>query len=289
MIIKRTSNGGVEIQTPAKVNLYLEVLGKRPDGYHEIESLIEPVTFYDRMVMSPAAGEPVIECGAPDVPLDGRNTIARAWKALKKRKPDLGGMKVHLYKSIPSGAGLGGGSSNAAGALLGLNEMYALGLKARELADVGAEVGSDVPFFFAGGRAVVSGRGEVFERLTECTILYYVIILTGINCPTENVYKNLNPALTGNKRHDILLMVRNWDETRSALFNRLEESAFRLFPQLATLKGALVALHPDGVLMSGSGSSIFCVCRTFEGAAKLKSEIEAAGLARCVTAGSSAY
>ncbi len=289
MLLKKTMNG-IEILTPAKVNLFLEVLRRRQDGFHDIESLMDPVSLYDRLVIEPSdSGGVEVSCAHPDVPDDDENIVARAWRALSARTGRLGGVRVTIEKNIPPGGGLGGGSSNAAGMLVGLNELFGLGFSKGELESAGAETGSDVPFFFAGRRAVVRGRGERVEPLEDYLNFNYVLIFPDVSVATKKIYNKLNLPLTGKSVNDILSLGQGYNRCRGALFNRLEESTFQLFPGLTSLKRKIVALKGEGVVMSGSGSTFVCVCSNKEEAESLRERLDEAGIAPGITAHSVSY
>jgi 4-diphosphocytidyl-2-C-methyl-D-erythritol kinase len=283
MIIKKTP-GKIEILTPAKVNLCLEVLGVRPDGYHEICSLIDPVSLYDRLVVERGGEGVEIVCKEPGVPTDSANTVAAAWEALRHEAGTLGGARVLLEKNIPTGGGLGGGSSNAAAMLVAMNELFSLGLSRERLARVGEKVGSDVPFFFAGQRAWVRGRGETVEPVEEYEDIWYILVFPGITVPTSEVYNKMRNTLTSGNNDGIL----KWKHRDKPIgkpcvagkdfFNRLEQPAFLLFPSLAAVKKELTALHGSGVVMSGSGSCFACICSSDLDARRLEKSLSSAGL-----------
>src|SRR5262249_22987411 len=153
---------GVEIRAPAKVNLFLEVLAKRPDGYHEIATLLVSITLFDTLEFKEeASGKILLQCDHPELGTGPENLICKAAELLRKHCKVASGARIRLKKRIPLAAGLAGGSSDAAATLAGLNELWQLGLSTTELAELGAKIGSDVAFFFAGGAAWCTGRGEI--------------------------------------------------------------------------------------------------------------------------------
>ncbi|MHC4593294.1 MAG: 4-(cytidine 5'-diphospho)-2-C-methyl-D-erythritol kinase, partial [Planctomycetota bacterium] len=151
----------LKVRAPSKINLYLEVLGQRPDGFHEIRTVMQAVSLCDELSFSARSdGQVVLSCSSPDLPLDDRNLIVRAARLLKGRYGTERGASVELHKRIPVGGGLGGGSADCAVTLLALNRLWGLGAPLDELAETATELGSDVPFFLWGGTALCEGRGE---------------------------------------------------------------------------------------------------------------------------------
>ena len=165
--------------SPAKINLYLKVIQKRDDGYHDIISLMQLITLYDELIFSPHDGGIVLKCPQSDLPVDENNLVYRAAAAFYSRTGIIPGIKITIHKHIPVGAGLGGGSSNAATTLATLNEIHKTPLTKKELMQVGATLGTDVPFFIFGKTAWASGRGETLEEAPPLPPLWFVIINPG--------------------------------------------------------------------------------------------------------------
>lgn len=260
----------IKIKAPAKINLFLEVLSKRPDGYHDIESLLQMVGLYDELILEEAAGKEIIlEC--PPVPaLAGPdNLIYRAARELIKYTGQKKAARIILTKNIPLAAGLGGGSADAAAALWGLNHLWNLSLSTSELASLGANLGSDVPFFFFSPLAVARGRGELIESLSWGLELELVLVNPGLLVPTKEIYEALRLELTNDKR-SIKILLKNlcnyyqerdieqgpwpWPEQ---LFNRLETVAQAKFPVIGECMEALQSAGLLGVRMSGSGPTVY--------------------------------
>jgi len=252
----------VEIEAPAKVNLFLEVLRKRPDGYHDLESVLETISLVDRVSVRLTRGRGIhLVCNRSDLENDD-NLAVRAARAFNAAAGLEGGVEISLGKEIPVQGGLGGGSSDAAAVLVALNELTDHALGAGPLAAVAADLGSDVPFFLYGGTARVTGRGEEVVPLDARGGFTYLIYYPGFGISTAQVYKNLGLKLTYNLRSDKVLCakLREGDlETASkCFFNRLEETAFALDGRLATAKAQMQRCAGDSdVVLCGSGSCLF--------------------------------
>lgn len=262
---------------PAKLNLFLEVLGKRPDGYHDIESLLLTINLFDTLLLRsttdgqirlsidalPPQGERTY--GQAQVPLSTGpdNLVCRAADALRQavNRPELGA-SITLTKRIPMQAGLGGGSSDAAATLSALNHLWKLHLPWKELQAIATSLGSDVPFFLGGPAAWCRGRGELVEPAALAQRLHFVVACPPVGLATAEVYRHLvvpSLAVKGDAARHALHSGR-LDALGRALHNRLQEPALRLAPTVAELLRALTRLRPLGCLMSGSGSACFALC-----------------------------
>lgn len=251
----------LEVWTPAKVNLGLRVLGKRPDGYHEVETILQMVGLYDHLVFTPAARGIEIACTHPGVPLGEENLIRLAWDLLRRRSRIAGGVRVRLDKQIPVGAGLGGGSSDAAATLLALNRLWGSNLTPEALAEMAGELGSDVPFFLGGPRALGRGRGEILEPLAAPDPLTLILVNPGFSLSTAVVYGRLNLELTSPVANITLarslLGQRDYQALGKSLVNDLEEVVARAHPVIGEIKEKLTSLGAALALMSGSGPTVF--------------------------------
>jgi 4-diphosphocytidyl-2-C-methyl-D-erythritol kinase len=263
MLISR-SGDGVLVRSPAKVNLFLETLARRPDGYHELATLMVAVSLYDSLEFhNEPSGTVRLTCDDKALPTGPENLVVRAAELLRRRTDYPGGAAITLRKRIPIAAGLAGGSGNAAATLAGLNRLWRTGLGSKELAGLGAELGSDVPFFFATPAAWCTGRGEVVEPLRLGGTLDFVLACPPVGLSTREVFGNL--TLPDIPRDGTA--VRRAAETGDVeaigrlLFNRLQPVAERLCPAVAGLSGRLAGQGPAGCLMSGSGSTVFALCR----------------------------
>lgn len=252
------------MRAPAKINLFLRVVGKRPDGYHELGSLMCPVALYDTLTFAfGGAGGIRIGCEHPDVPEDSSNLAALAAglffeTAFDGNPPGGDGLHIRIDKQIPVGAGLGGGSSDAAAVLTTLNRHFGSPLAKAELMRLGTRIGADVPFFVHGGPAVATGIGErltAYRHLTPWTAL---LVYPGVIVSTAWVYKNLNLRLTkGEKKlskFDFNGRIFRLDED---LVNDLEPVTEKAFPVIGTIKRLLRKQGAAAAMMTGSGSTVF--------------------------------
>ena len=266
-----TGSGLVHVLAPAKINLYLEVFGRRSDGYHALSSLMLAVDRYDELLLAPADDLSLL-CDTPDLPSGPDNLVMRAAQLLRERSGYAGGAAIRLQKRIPWAAGLGGGSSDAAAALAGLNELWQLGRSTEELAALAAELGSDVPFFFHLPAAWVTGRGEVLRAVSVGRALEIVLVQPHGGLSTAEVYRELAwlradgelkvPEEMADPPEGLLESLAQGDVESLAtrLHNRLQEAAFRLSPEVKRWYDRL-SRFGVGCLMSGSGSCLFVLCR----------------------------
>ncbi len=247
----------LRIRTPAKVNLYLEILGRRDDGYHNIDTVMQAVTLWDDIELEERRSGLEVICETPGIPLDEENLAARAWLAFRERTGRPRGLKIRITKRIPISAGLGGGSGNAAGVLRGLDEMCGGG---EDLETLAARIGSDVPFFLSGGTQRGTGRGTdltVLPSLPECCIL---LVCPEIPVSTRWAYEHVKMPLT--RAADLITMIqsglRHGDVSGVArgLFNRFEPVILRTYPVLDSLKSEISRHRALGVVLSGSGPTL---------------------------------
>lgn len=272
----------ITLTAPAKINLFLEVLGKRPDGYHELETVMQAVDLVDTLTLEVTDQGIELTCTEPDIPCDENNLAWKAVRVFQKETGIKGGARIHLVKRIPIAAGLGGGSSDAAAVLKGLNTLWNTQLSGTRLMDMAAQLGSDVPFFIKGGTALCKGRGEIVTPLEVRRRFSYVILYPDIKISTASVYKNLKIDLTI-KRKDVnfildVLSSDNVNALNISLFNRLEEAALELYPELRRYKSLLESYLSDGVLLSGSGSAIYGHCENQREAKNVKEQLDKLGI-----------
>ncbi len=247
----------MEVHAPAKVNLFLEVLGKRPDGYHDIETWMVAVSLFDRMEIEPS-DETRVDCDHPDVPSGTDNIVYRAIDALRRAADVDRHVRITLNKSIPPGTGLGGGSSDAAHLLLALTRLWDLSPSREELLEIGARIGSDVNFFLTGPSAICRGRGEVTEPSPLDERLHVLLLIPEIRCRTPDIYNNVSKFLNSSPKHVNLIrkkLGRNWDDR--ILFNRLQRAAFDTYPALEELHRHLRDIASLTPVVTGSGSALF--------------------------------
>lgn len=248
----------MELLSTAKVNLSIEVTGKREDGYHELCSLMCCISLFDEIIIDPDKSGITVACDMPGIPLDGTNLAAMAASVFYRESGISGGADISIRKRIPPGAGLGGGSSNAAAVLTGLNLFYGAPFSSEDLVGMAVSIGADVPFFIYSKAAVATGVGE---RLWFCeNIKHYhmVLVYPGVSVSTADVYKKLKIGLTKSKKDTkSRLLNKGLVDPLDFLFNDLEEPAFLICSKIRELKDLLLSFGADGVLMSGSGSSVF--------------------------------
>ncbi|MGM1050362.1 4-diphosphocytidyl-2-C-methyl-D-erythritol kinase [Paenibacillus uliginis N3/975] len=249
-------------KAPAKINLMLDVLHKRPDGFHEVEMVMTMIDLADRLEMSEQPRDTIIITSqAGYIPLDEKNLAFQAAKLIKERYDVRKGVHIHLDKKIPVAAGLAGGSSDAAATLRGLNRLWDLNIPQEELLSLGAELGSDVPFCVTGGSALATGRGEVLTPVLNPPQCWVVVAKPPINVSTAEVYGRLrsdniqqHPSA---KDMVSALESGNFQEMCRSLGNVLEEVTLKMHPEVQQLKEAMLKLGADGALMSGSGPTVF--------------------------------
>jgi 4-diphosphocytidyl-2-C-methyl-D-erythritol kinase len=257
--------GGVEILAPAKLNLFLEVLARRPDGYHEIESLMVTVDLHDTLTFTEIDGESIeLICDDRRLPTGSENLVVKAAERLKAATGCHRGARVTLTKVIPAQAGLGGGSSDAAATLVALDRIWDLETPASRLDAVAGEIGSDVAFFLHAPAAICRGRGERVEPVALPKPLYFVLVAPDFGVSTAEVYRNLRPPETPRPIGPVADALARGGPSAlgQCLFNRLQPVAEAIRPELIRVRDALVNLDPplDGSLLSGSGSAYFGLC-----------------------------
>ena len=252
----------LKFKTPAKVNLGLHVHGKREDGFHELETIFQMVSLFDDVELELLSSGIKLECDTPGIPTDDTNLVCKAALLLRKSYQVEGkGVSIRLKKKIPFGAGLGGGSGNAAGVLMGLNRLWDLNIEREKLFTLAAELGSDVPFFLTSPCALGKGRGERLKVLEPCSKFQVLLVFPGFPIATSWVYQNLRLKLT-KRPNNISILRKNLSlsditSLGSQLYNDLESVVIQKFPEVKVVKDELWAWGALGVLLSGSGSTVF--------------------------------
>ena len=262
----------------AKINLYLRVVGKRPDGYHELETLFERITLADELTFEPHPTQLVLTCNLPELSCGEDNLILKAARLLQKEAGIKQGAKIHLTKRIPIAAGLGGGSSDAATALIGLSRLWSLNLTQQSLIALGAQLGSDVAFFlYSTAYAVGTGRGEICQPVPADLKLAHVLVVPNTPLSTPEIFKGSRFDLTAPKPSIRIaqhaLSNGSLSELASGLLNDLEPEAIRRCPIIATIQATLKQLGCLAVRMSGSGPSVFGLCSSREEASRIAQEL----------------
>ncbi|HZT57722.1 MAG TPA: 4-(cytidine 5'-diphospho)-2-C-methyl-D-erythritol kinase [Pyrinomonadaceae bacterium] len=255
----------IKLPAFAKVNLGLRVLGRRADGYHEIETVFQSITLHDNLTFeSRPVGRVELNCSDPGIPTDESNLVIRAAEALRERFGVCFGARIELEKIIPAGGGLGGGSSDAAVALVALAHLWKIETTKEELSEIGARLGADVPFFLTGGTALGTGTGAEISPLEDAKKMHLVVVAPGVQVSTAEAYKALNsPALTKDYRVVNLSVSRAEaefsDSLREVMPNDFEAVVTRLQPEIGRAREALLRAGARRATLSGSGSSLFGV------------------------------
>lgn len=277
----------------AKINWTLEILGRRPDGYHELRTLLQTVSLADRLTFIPLDDGIEIECAHPDVPLDRTNLVHQAASRLLELTGLRRGVRIAIEKNIPTAAGLGGGSSNAAVTLMALCRLWDLRLDPADLFSIGSALGSDVPFFFLGGTCLGAGRGEEVYPIAEAPTRHLLLINPGILIPAREAYANLPHELTNRTTVDMMPLslkaayafseAGNGLRVAELLKNDLEIPVLPRYPLLGEIKRRLGEAGADGVLMSGSGSTVFGIFESEDARDGAQSDLSDTGW-RCLPA-----
>lgn len=270
------------LTAPAKINLYLEILGDRPDGYHELAMVMQSIALADRVHIRPNGTDRIqVTCDHPEVPGDKTNLAYRAAALMADQFVDAyrkyGGVDIFIEKHIPVGAGLAGGSTDAAAVLVGLDLMWGIGATQSELQELAAQLGSDIPFCVSGGTAIATGRGEQLDPLSDLDGLSVVLgKYRSLSVSTPWAYKNYRQKFgdtyvresdrLSSRRHAMqsgalvnAVTQRDGTQIGRYLYNDLEKVVLPEYPQVAELKAAMQACHPLGCMMSGSGPTVFAL------------------------------
>jgi len=272
----------VRLLAPAKLNLYLRVLGRRPDGYHELETLFERIDLADELTFEAQPHALRVICNDPSLPCDDTNLVLTAARLLQAATRTTQGATIHLTKRIPIAAGLGGGSSDAATTLVGLNRLWHLGWSTAQLRELACQVGSDVPFFleeavFAIGR----GRGELLEPVRDGRALVHVFVTPNIRLSTKEIFSQAHFPLTAPwaSISMVLHALRNGSlgELAKGLYNDLQPEAIRRCPVITEIQSRLRMAGCIGTLISGSGPTVFGLCQDATQAMAIAKQLRAIG------------
>ena len=280
---------------PAKINLYLQIVGDRPDGFHELVMVLQSIELADLVTVRPRSVEGIrVRCDHPAVPADQTNLAYRAADLMVREFPDtsakFGGVEIELQKRIPIGAGLAGGSSNAAAVLVGIDLMWNLGLTQLELQGLGAKIGSDIPFCISGGTAIATGRGEKLAPLTSLDSLFVVLAkYRDLPVSTAWAYQTYRQKFGDTypkssqdidkkkaRSREILTAIAHHDfkQIGRHLHNDLEHIVLPEFEQIQQLRDQLARLNPIGTMMSGSGSTVFALVESRSQAEEIKTAMQ---------------
>ena len=263
----------MQLKAYAKINLTLDILGKRKDGFHELESVMQQVDLADDIFMERLNNNKIsIDCqGIPQK----KNLVFKSAFFLKNNFNINAGVEIKITKNIPIAAGLGGGSADAAAVIKGLNKLWGLSLTTEELVDFAAKTGSDVPFSIIGGTALVKGRGEIVKKLDNFPALDLIIINPGFGVKTKDAYEGLNPPEYGQQRKTAKLLKKLTRENIvKNLHNDFEETVFKKYPEIEAIKNEIISNGALNAIMSGSGSSVFGVFENKEEAKSAYDELK---------------
>ncbi len=259
----------IRVFAPAKINLVLRILDRRTDGYHNLWSLMQTVQVEDEitLALTGAHSGVTLRCDEPSLKTDDSNLVSRAAVAVMAQSGRTGGLNITLAKRIPMGAGLGGGSSDAAATIIGLNQLFNLEWSAEQMAHIGQTLGSDVSFFFFAPSATVAGRGEQVAPIRIKGTRWVVLVNPGFSVETKWAYQQLTANRAGvvplSQSHAMLEQASElgWEQVLEAAENDFEGPVFKAYPLLQEIKHRLLALEADVALLSGSGATVFGVFR----------------------------
>jgi 4-diphosphocytidyl-2-C-methyl-D-erythritol kinase len=271
----------LRLTAPAKINWTLEVLDRRPDGFHAVKTILQTIDLCDSLELEPAP-ELTLEATGEGLPPPDENLTMRAARLLRERTSYSGGVRMRLTKSIPVAAGLGGGSSDAAAALRGLDRLWGLALPHERLVELAAEVGSDVPFFLHGGTALAEGRGERITPLPDAPRTAILVVMPPLSIPhkTQRMYSLLGPEHYGDgaasdRFADAFRQGRPLED--GDLYDVFDSPAFQAFPELHACRQALMQAGASAVHLAGSGPALFVLLRDEEQRERLARTAASAG------------
>lgn len=272
----------IEIYSYSKINLTLNILGKRQDGYHNIETIMQSINLTDRIFIKEEKEGIKVKCNHSQVPIDAQGLAYRSAEKILNRYKITKGVKIEIDKKIPLASGMAGGSANSASILVGINKLFTLSLSNEDLRGIGEELGMDVPFCIQNGTALAYHRGEKVAPLSPVNPQLWIIIINpGFEIPTKWAYNNLDLSLIKREKNNTKAMLEALKEGEARgiaknLFNSFEELIIKKYPEIGKIKDRLIEEGALGALMSGSGPTVFGVAQNKEQAfkicKKLKSE-----------------
>lgn len=277
----------MKVKAHAKINLSLDVLGKRADGYHQILTVMQSLELHDILELEPLAGEVRVHSSDPEVPGGAENIVYRAADLIRGEYGIEHGVSINIHKRIPVAAGLAGGSADAAAALKALNKLWQLHVSDERLYSLGATIGSDVPFCLMGGTVLAGGRGEELKPLAPFTGAGVVLVKPPFGVSTANVYRLYDTIPPGPEPDTAKLVEalekKDLQTAAGLLGNVLEKITCRLHPEILDIKKALLAAGAAGALMSGSGPTVFGLCPGPEAARGVAARLNLPGCRIIVT------
>lgn len=284
---------------PAKINLHLEILGDRPDGYHELAMVLQSISLADKIEVRSISTDTIrVQCNHPEVPLDTTNLAYKAAQLMVSQFPEVyankGGVEINIDKRIPVAAGLAGGSTDAAAVLVGIDLLWNLGLTHTELEELGEKLGSDVPFCIAGGTAIATGRGEKLSPLPDVAGLYVVLAkYRSLGVSTAWAYQTYRQQFGSEYVSDVqsleersarvhsgplvsAIAQKDGAKIGSLLHNDLEKVVLPAYPQVSQLREAFQSTGPLGTMMSGSGPTVFAIAQSEAQAQQIQQQVRTA-------------
>jgi 4-diphosphocytidyl-2-C-methyl-D-erythritol kinase len=276
-----SSQKTLTLRPPAKINLALKVLDRLPSGYHAIWSIMQTVELEDELIITTnsQSQDIILDCPGTTLPQDKENLVFRAAELVRDRAGIQEGLSILLHKRIPMAAGLGGGSSDAASTIMGLNQLWNIGWSPADMAKVGAELGSDIPFFFFAPTALVTGWGqEVIQKRVQGS-RWVLLLNPGFPIETKLAYDQLSasrvsvPSLTSKALESERAECWTWDDLLPLIENDFETALFPLYPVLARIKSDLLNAGAEAALLSGSGATMFGIFSSKEKAVQAQSQL----------------
>lgn len=267
----------ITLRAYAKINLYLDILGVLPNGYHEIESIMQSVSIYDEIEINKTSEKGIIiNCDDPQIPCDNRNIAFKAAKLISEELNYNNGFEISIKKNIPVKAGMGGGSADCAAVLMGINMLFNKTLGLDKLIKIGKSLGADVPFCIVGGTKLCKGIGEIVADVPQLEKLYLVIVQPNFCISTQNAYRiyDENPINKKGKIDTVInsLSTKNTENLAKNMYNIFEE--LYKYPDINKIKAEFSKNDAIGSLMTGSGSSVFGIFNTYENALICKNNID---------------
>lgn len=265
---------------PAKLNIGLRVTGRRPDGYHDLESVMVPISLFDTVQLELTPGEGILlDCEGREVPLSSDNLAYKAALAFRSRTGFQGKVSVRLKKRIPVSAGMGGGSSDAAAVILGLKSLVDSTLSPNDLSQLAREIGADVPFFLVGRPAIAKGIGHLLEPIEPWVQRWYVVVHPPMAISTAWAFRELRIELTEKGKHyNIDRLKRGTPSGYGGLVNDLEAVTASKFPVIGAIKRQLIVSGAEAALMTGSGPTVFGIFSSRDPAERAMHAMDAAGV-----------
>ena len=270
----------IKINSYSKINLTLNILSRREDGYHEIETIMQSINLADQVIIAEEKEGIKIKCNHPEVPVDATSLAYRSAEKIINRYGVKKGVKIEIEKKIPLASGLAGGSANSATILIGMNKLFSLNLNNKDLRGIGEELGMDVPFFIQNGTALAYQRGEKLTPLSSINPPLWMIILNpGFNISTNWAYNNLDLDSIKREKNNTKAMLKALKEGKSQeiaknLFNSFESLIIKKYPEVGRIKNRLIEEGVLGALMSGSGPTVFGITQNKEEALKIYEKLK---------------